>query len=258
MTFFGKSRALSNVGLSLAVARLGCTDTDILTVLAVETVGCGFLPDRRPLILLERHKFWKWTGGGLNFAPKLKDNRDICDPIAGGYGAAGAHQHHRLARAMALDEIAALKSCSWGIGQVMGENFRIAGCSSVEAMVEESKASEDDQLRHLTGYVESCKISAALRAHDWKAFARGYNGPGYAKNQYDTKLAAAHAKLTRDGLPDLDIRAAQLYLTFLDFEPGPVDGLKGKRTTEALEGFARRYGPMPFGEALHKMESLLG
>jgi hypothetical protein len=49
-----------------------------------------------------------------------------------------------------------------------------------------------------------------------------------------------------------------LYLTFLDFEPGPVDGVKGKRTTDALEGFARRYGPMAFQAALHKMESLLG
>jgi hypothetical protein len=28
----------------------------------------------------------------------------------------------------------------------------------------------------------------ALKAHDWAKVARGWNGPGYAKNKYDIKL----------------------------------------------------------------------
>ena len=29
---------------------------------------------------------------------------------------------------------------------------------------------------------------------DWKGFARGYNGPAYWKNMYDTKLKNAYLK----------------------------------------------------------------
>ena len=28
----------------------------------------------------------------------------------------------------------------------------------------------------------------ALRNHNWSSFARGYNGPDYKVNQYDTKM----------------------------------------------------------------------
>jgi hypothetical protein len=34
----------------------------------------------------------------------------------------------------------------------------------------------------------------ALRNHNWKAFARVYNGPDFAVNRYDAKLAAAYAR----------------------------------------------------------------
>ena len=37
-------------------------------------------------------------------------------------------------------------------------------------------------------------IHMALRKGDWAAFAKGYNGPAYVKNQYDIRLAAAFKK----------------------------------------------------------------
>jgi hypothetical protein len=33
---------------------------------------------------------------------------------------------------------------------------------------------------------------------NWAAFAKGYNGPGYAKNAYDVKLAQAYAKFEKE------------------------------------------------------------
>ncbi|TWH25864.1 MULTISPECIES: N-acetylmuramidase domain-containing protein [unclassified Aminobacter] len=36
-------------------------------------------------------------------------------------------------------------------------------------------------------------VGQVMGAHDWAAFARGYNGPAYRRNRYDTKLAAAYA-----------------------------------------------------------------
>jgi hypothetical protein len=53
---------------------------------------------------------------------------------------------------------------------------------------------------------------AALQKKDWKAFARLYNGPGYAQNGYDEKLSTAyssfkhHTVCPRVRLRDLGIR----------------------------------------------------
>ena len=46
-------------------------------------------------------------------------------------------------------------------------------------------------------------------AHDWTTFARKYNGPNFAQNDYDNKLARAFAKFSTGSLPDLDVRTAQ-------------------------------------------------
>ena len=41
------------------------------------------------------------------------------------------------------------------------------------------------------------QMETLLKAKDWANFARGYNGPAYAKNRYDVKLAAAYAKFSK-------------------------------------------------------------
>jgi peptidoglycan hydrolase-like protein with peptidoglycan-binding domain len=72
--------------------------------------------------------------------------------------------------------------------------------------------------------------------------ARGYNGPSYAINQYDTKLAQAYQRYSTGPMPDLNLRAAQLYLTFAGMNPGPVDGLMGAKTRTALQAWQQRQG----------------
>src|SRR5260370_8573027 len=54
---------LSSDGLAKVSADLGVHAAEIWTVVAVETSGCGFLPDRRPQILYERHLFHRLTQG---------------------------------------------------------------------------------------------------------------------------------------------------------------------------------------------------
>src|SRR5215470_1444274 len=110
--FVGDATPLSEQGLANACAVLGIGPAELWTVLRVETSGCGYLPDRRPEILFERHIFHRRTGGRFDATAP-----DVSDPSPGGYGAAGAHQYDRLAEAVALDRAAALSSASWGIGQ---------------------------------------------------------------------------------------------------------------------------------------------
>ena len=124
----------------------------------------------------------------------------------------------------------------------MGFNAEIAGYGDVEALVDAMTVSEDEQLRAMAGEITHNGLHKALSAHDWPAFARGYNGPGYAKNNYDARLAAAYQKYVLGPLPDIDLRAAQIYLTYLGYQPGPIDGVPGRLTFSALSAFQRQNG----------------
>lgn len=235
LEFTGKSIAISAGGLATAGSALGVGQPEVWTVLAVETSGCGFLPDRRPPILYERHIFSRLTGGRF-------DDGDISSPTPGGYGASGAHQYDRLAQAIALDRQAALQSASWGLAQIMGMNYAAAGFADVETMVAAVCDSEDAQLAAFVAFLKSSKLDVHLQAHDWTSLARGYNGPTYAQHNYDTNLAAQHAKFSAGPLPDLNVRTAQLYLAFRGFDPGPADGMLGSRTQSAIQKFLQGAG----------------
>jgi hypothetical protein len=231
LTFRGKAEPLNQTGLTQAMKLLGVKAAELWAVIDVETYGYGFISDRRPLILFERHKFHSFTGG------KYDDSHpDISHPNWGGYGAGGAHQYERLARAVQLDRDAALRSASWGIGQVMGFNFKVAGFTNVEKMVAAMIESESKQLGAMANFIADKKLHKALQTRNWASFALGYNGADYAKNKYDTRLAAAYER-RRLILPDLKVRAAQIYLTFLKYDPKGIDGLPGRGMSAALKAF---------------------
>lgn len=235
LSFQGTAQALSAEGLGAVSQKLGVHAPEIWTVLAVETSGCGYLPDLRPQILYERHIFHRLTQGKY-------DDGDISDPKPGGYGASGAHQYERLVLAIARDRTAALESCSWGIGQIMGENYAQAGFADVEQMVAAMSASEDQQLTAMGNFLVRSRLNVPLQAHDWASFARGYNGVNFAVNRYDIRLNGEFQKYNAGALPDLNARAAQLYLTYLGFDVGRIDGVAGRRTLSALTDFQTQRG----------------
>jgi hypothetical protein len=147
-----------------------------------------------------------------------------------------------LAAAISWDRAAALQSTSWGIGQVLGQNFAMVGFADVEAMVTAMSASEDDQLTAVGNLVLASGLSQPLSTHDWKTFARGYNGPSFAKNNYHGRLNDQFQSFSTGPLPDVLVRAVQLYLTYLGFSPGRVDGVAGTHTFAALARFQSANG----------------
>jgi hypothetical protein len=232
--FEGKGRPLTEAGMTEAGATLDVGLPALWAVMTVETKGCGFLRDRRPLILFERHVFHRLTNG--RFA---NDVPDLSSPARGGYGAAGANQYERLERALELDRRAALESCSWGLGQVMGFNSAKVGFADVEAMVGAMLNSEDEQFQAMVGFIRAFNLSRYLAQGDWTNFAFHYNGSDFQKNKYDTKLARAHARYVTGPLPSLRTRAAQLYLGYLGFDPGGVDGWYGPGSQRAVTRFQK-------------------
>jgi hypothetical protein len=234
--FAANGTPLSSQGFADAGAGLGVGAAELWAVMSVETSGCGFLPDRRPKILFERHLFSRLTNGQFD-----ADDPDVSNPSPGGYGPGGAHQYDRLAAAIQLDRSAALQSASWGLGQVLGQNFQTAGSADVETMVQEMVDSEDGQLKAMMNFMKSNGIDRPLAEHDWTGFARRYNGPNFAANNYDGLLRDAFQRFSA-ALPDLQVRQAQILLMYKGFSPGTIDGLAGRHTTEAISGFQTSIG----------------
>lgn len=229
--------ALSSGGLDEASQTCGVELPAIWSVVSVETVGCGYLPDRRPKILFERHIFHRLTNGRFD-----ADDPDISQPTSGGYGLGGAHQYDRLAAAIQLDRTAALQSASWGLGQIMGMNFQAAGFGGVEEMVAGIVASEDGQLLAMAKFIVANGMGESLQNRDWPGFARRYNGPNYAANDYDGKLQHFYQRYADGDTPNLQVRAAQIYLRYKGSPNLAVDGVVGPSTTAAVGQFQQSAG----------------
>lgn len=194
--FRGAAARLDDLDLPRIGHRIGVGEDEIHAFIEVEASGSGFDKAGRPKMLFEPHVFYRNLAGAA---------RDLAVTRGLAYrtwrrGAYPADSYPRLVQAMAIDETAALKAASWGLGQVLGENHGAAGFDTVQAMV---RAMMDDEAAHLEAsiaFIESNHLDDELRRHDWSAFARGYNGAGYAANGYHTKLAAAYAKWAK--IPD--------------------------------------------------------
>lgn len=250
MNFKSQGRPLTDKGMDSICDTLGVSDAEVWAVLSVETRGFGFFQDRRPQILFERHIFHGLTKGKYG-----NGNGDISSTQPGGY-LRGSDEYSRLEKAMELDKEAALQSASWGIGQVMGFNFKVAGFSSVEVMVAGMVNDENTQLMAMANFIKGNNLTEALKRKNWASFARGYNGKDYKKNEYDTRLAAAHAKF-KTTLPDLTLRKAQAALLYLGMDPGAIDGLRGRFTRSALIKFQESFGLPINGELDHYTETKL-
>ncbi|GAB3099424.1 N-acetylmuramidase domain-containing protein [Lysobacter terrae] len=157
----------------------------------VESEGDGFLPapSDKPKVLFEGHAFHRLTGGRYS-----REHPDLSYPkwSARKYAGSLAGEWRRLEAACRLDRIAALQSASWGMFQIMGFNYPYCGCADVEAFVAQQYESATRQLALLVKFVSRPPFLPALRSRNWKAFARGYNGPGFAANGYDKRLADAY------------------------------------------------------------------
>jgi peptidoglycan hydrolase-like protein with peptidoglycan-binding domain len=249
--FVGTALPLQRDGLTAAATHIGVDPAVLWSVVLVETAGCGFLPDRRPDILFERHIFSSRTGRRFDAShPGISGS-------PGGYGPAGAHQYERLEEAIACDRRVALESASWGLGQVMGFNAVLAGFHDAVDMVSQMMRSENEQILGMASFMRETGSHTALQHRDWTAFARRYNGPGFATNRYDEKLAAAHSSLSSTGLPDLEARAVQLLLTYHGFSPGKIDGIVGGRTRTAIAAFTAKHRLPATGDHKDLLAALL-
>lgn len=82
----------------------------------------------------------------------------------------------------------------WGMFQIGGFNYKLCGCETVDEMVKLMSDSELQQLELFAAFIKNSGMLSALKSKNWAEFARKYNGPGYARRGYHTRMANAYSK----------------------------------------------------------------
>ena len=192
------SRYLKRQDLQQAADRLGVPLASVMAVNQVESRGEGFAANGRPVILFERHVMRRqllahgmdeFSVGALSAA-----RPGLVNIQPGGY-IGGTAEHQRLAQAQQIHAIAALESASWGLFQIMGYHWQRLGYLDAQHFADTMALSEAAQLDAFVTFIETDPaLHKALKGKKWAEFAKRYNGPAYAKDLYDVKLARAYAQ----------------------------------------------------------------
>jgi hypothetical protein len=153
----------------------------------------GFAPDGRLIILFERHLFSRLTNHRYDAT-----HPHISNPTPGGYPRTQAERWEQLAQAYALDPEAAFKSASYGRAQILGLNYQGFGFETAGEYVRFLAQSDANQLEAMLRFARVNGLIDELQRHDWAGFARRYNGPGYAQNLWDQKMAEAYARISAE------------------------------------------------------------
>ncbi len=168
-----------------------------LAVICVESGGAAF-KNGKMVIRFEPHWFWKlWgekkTGGTPNkilfdkhfsFESWRGETHFFRETSFGewqSFHCSQASEWEAFEIARGLDEEAAAKSISMGLGQVMGFNFSKIGYASTVEMFEKLSCEARFQVLGIFDFMTPAMVKA-LAGGDYTAFAKGYNGSGQAKS----------------------------------------------------------------------------
>ena len=177
---------------------IGCEEAALRAVKEVETGSYkAFIAPNKPPILFEGHIFWselkKRNIDPTKYASKYPTI--LYQKWTKSYYKSGLKEYERLETAMKINKEAALASASWGMFQIMGNNYKACRCKSVSEFVDRMTVSEYEQMSLFVNFINSNKnLKNAIINKQWATFARYYNGSGYAQNKYDIKLAQAYKK----------------------------------------------------------------
>lgn len=267
--FKGPAKAIEDLDLPRIGHTIGVGEDELHAFMDVEAAGSPFDASGRPKMLFEPHRFYA-NLTGTKRADAVKKGLAYSKWKPGAYP---KDSYPRLIDAMKIDPEAALKSASWGLGQVMGENYKQVGFDNVFDMVNAACEDAENHLVMMVNFLvtnhidDDMRTLAALKRPttpaDCAPIVRVYNGSRYAENDYHTKFAKAHNKwrgikdtpwtpepeapiITAPTAAEAD--AAGFDVTWIKrlqqmlkdkgyIEVGKIDGDIGKNTLAAISAF---------------------
>lgn len=189
---------LTEKDIEEVAAELGVEIPAIKAVIEIEAGSShrGFWAEGKPIINFDLAVFRKMAAKNrVNLSRYTKSHSVVFSrPNIARYGSQQAAQQARLDRAMDIDTLSAIEGTFWGMFQLGGFNWKLCGLDSPQEFVRLMSRSERDQLELFGEFITRSGLLPALKAKNWSAFARGYNGPGYAARGYHRRLASSYSK----------------------------------------------------------------
>lgn len=177
---------------------LGVEVAAIKAVVEIEagTKHEGFWANGKPIINFDLSMFRKFAARNkINLSRYQRSHAVVfAKPNRARYGSYQAAQQARLDAARTIDDKTAIEGTFWGMFQLGGFNWKVCGTSSPDEFVRLMSRSERDQLELFAEFIRETGMLPLLKAKNWSAFARRFNGPTYARRGYHTRLARAYAK----------------------------------------------------------------
>lgn len=218
-----------------AAKDIGCDVAAILAVAKVESNCRGFLKQGCPKIRFEKDRFehdmsvsQKMTADDLNQSnsPKI-------------YNGCKTKTYGHLQKAMSIDKDYAFKCTNWGLFQVVGFNYSLAGFDNIDNFVSSMKESELNQLQafvHLISHGDTQTnhyrhLQEALCKKYWLSFSIGYNDLKKKERIYYDMYLKAYYK----------VFSVQLALNEHGIWVG-IDGDESPQTRSALKVYQERVG----------------
>lgn len=194
------NRQLSQDDIVNLAKLLNVSVAAIMAVNAVESRGSGFFSNDKAAILFERHIMRRRLNHHrIDPTPHMARHPTIVSGSTGAY-LGGVREYDRLAIAKTIHSDSAHESASWGLFQIMGFHWEHLNYESVDQYVSLMQESEAQHLNAFGRFIRADNVLLnALRRLEWATFARRYNGPNYAKNQYDTKMAREFERFSARG-----------------------------------------------------------
>lgn len=255
--FRGRAERIDDLDIPRIGSVIGVGEDEVHALMEVEAGGSGFDSKGRPKMLFEPHVFYRNLTGeerqravdlGLAY-PKWRSGQYPSD------------SYPRLEQAYAINPEAALRSASWGRGQILGENHAICNYASAHEMVQAFMDDEACHIQAMIDFIIANNIDDDLRAHRWETVARVYNGPGYAVHNYHGRLEAAFRKwrgirdtpwnpdgveilypTLRRGHYGFIVTHLQELLHEANYPVGAIDGDFGGATSAAVLSFQEDHG----------------
>ncbi|MDO5394724.1 MAG: N-acetylmuramidase family protein [Bacteroidales bacterium] len=177
---------------------LGVETAAIKAVVEIEAGKAhqGFWKEDNPLINFDLAMFRRMAQRNkVNLSKYTRSHAVVfARPNISRYGGQQAAQQARLDAARTIHDLSAIEGTFWGMFQIGGFNWKKCGTSSPDEFVQLMSRSERDQLELFAKFITNTGLLKYLKAKNWAAFARGYNGNSYAARGYHTRLANAYAR----------------------------------------------------------------